>query len=63
MINFICGRSGSGKDTIAKELLEKYHDLQPIVTYTTRPMRPGEIDGKEYSFLRYGKFELVSRYE
>ena len=50
MINFICGRSGSGKDTIAKELLEKYPDLQPIVTYTTRPMRPGEIDGKEYHF-------------
>ena len=50
MINFICGRSGSGKDTIAKELLEKYPDMQPIVTYTTRPMRPGEIDGKEYHF-------------
>ena len=50
MINFICGRSGSGKDTIAKELLEKNPDLQPIVTYTTRPMRPGEIDGKEYHF-------------
>ena len=50
MINFICGRSGSGKDTVARELLERYLDLQPIVTYTTRPMRPGETDGKEYHF-------------
>ena len=50
MINFICGRSGSGKDTVARELLERYPDLQPIVTYTTRPMRPGETDGKEYHF-------------
>lgn len=50
MINFICGRSGSGKDTIARELLRRYPTLQSIVTYTTRPMRPGETDGKEYHF-------------
>lgn len=50
MINFICGRSGAGKDIIAKELLKRYPNLQSIVTYTTRPMRPGEKEGKEYHF-------------
>lgn len=52
MINFICGRSGSGKDTLANMLLEKYPDLVPVINYTTRPMRPGERDGKEYHFCK-----------
>lgn len=52
MINFICGRSGSGKDTLANMLLEKHPDLVSVINYTTRPMRPGETDGKEYHFCK-----------
>lgn len=52
MINFICGRSGSGKDTITNMLLNKHPELVSVVGYTTRPMRPGEIDGKEYHFCK-----------
>ena len=39
-----------GKDTIYKELMAKT-DLKAIVMYTTRPMRDGESDGREYFFV------------
>ena len=47
----LMGRSSSGKDTIYKELLAQNQVmLQPIVPYTTRPIRAGESDGVEYHF-------------
>lgn len=47
----LMGRSSSGKDTIYKELLAQDKVmLQPIVPYTTRPIRAGERDGVEYHF-------------
>ena len=47
----LMGRSSSGKDTIYKELLAQNQVmLQPIVPYTTRPIRAGERDGVEYHF-------------
>lgn len=50
------GKTGSGKSTIAKEINSKYgHDM--AITYTTRPMRKGEIDGKDYHFISESKFE------
>lgn len=47
----IMGKSSSGKDTIYKKLLEdKEINLKQIVSYTTRPIREGEVDGVEYNF-------------
>lgn len=46
----IIGKSGSGKDTIYKRLIKEL-DLDPVPLHTTRPMRPGEINGKEYFFV------------
>ncbi len=48
----IMGKSGSGKDTILKEI-NKVEDLnlKTIVTYTTRPKRNNETDGVEYFFI------------
>lgn len=46
----IMGKSSSGKDTIYKELLKRTN-LQVIVPYTTRPMRTGEVNGKDYYFV------------
>lgn len=45
----ITGKSASGKDTILKELLKLGY--QPIVPYTTRPIREGEIDEKNYHYI------------
>ena len=50
MIVILCGKSASGKDTIAQELIEKF-EYNRILSETTRPMRDGEIEGKEYNFI------------
>ena len=45
------GKSASGKDSIYKELLkDKELKLEPFVIYTTRPIREGEEEGREYHF-------------
>lgn len=49
--------SGAGKSTISRALLEKHPDLTMSVSATTRPMRPGEVEGKDYFFMDPGKFE------
>ena len=51
-IFYVMGKSSSGKDTIYKELLsEEALQLSPIVLYTTRPIREGEKNGREYFFV------------
>lgn len=50
-IYYIMGKSSSGKDTVYKTLKEKYPDMKSVVPYTTRPIRDGETDGKEYFFV------------
>lgn len=47
---YIIGKSSSGKDTIYKRLLRET-SLKPIVPYTTRPMREGEMEGVNYFFV------------
>ncbi|MBO4309985.1 MAG: guanylate kinase [Lachnospiraceae bacterium] len=48
----ICGKSSSGKDTVYKRLLaDKELGLNQLVTYTTRPIRDGEENGREYFFI------------
>lgn len=52
----LVGESSVGKDTILTELVENY-GLHRCVSYTTRPMREGEIDGVHYNFVDYSLFE------
>ena len=48
----IMGKSGSGKDTIFKEIIKDNSlNLKKIVGYTTRPKRVEENDGVEYNFI------------
>jgi guanylate kinase len=52
----ITGPSGAGKGTLIKGLLERVPGLEVAVSATTRPRRPGEIDGREYWFLADAEF-------
>ena len=49
--------SGAGKTTLAKRLLAADPSLVMSVSATTRPMRPGEVDGRDYHFLDKAHFE------
>ena len=49
--------SGAGKTTLSRMLLERHAGLQMSVSVTTRPMRPGEVEGRDYLFVDKPRFE------
>ena len=51
--------SGAGKSTIARMLLEQDGHIALSVSVTTRPPRPGEIDGKDYHFIDETEFHRL----
>ena len=53
----ICGPSGVGKGTVVARLLASDPKLYFSVSATTRPPRPGEVDGKHYHFLSREQFQ------
>lgn len=56
--------SGAGKTTIAKKLLELEPELAPSISVTTRPPRPGEMNGQDYIFVTPGQFnEMIQKGE
>ena len=52
----LTGTSGEGKSTLAKLLVERVPELQLAISATTRPMRPGEQDGRDYWFMSDEEF-------
>lgn len=56
----LLGKTSSGKDTVCNQLIQKGY--KKLVAYTTRPMRPGEVQGKTYHFISKEEFEtLISK--
>lgn len=56
--------SGAGKSTIARMLREDQPELVVSVSYTTRPIRPGEVDGVDYHFVDLERFRaMVANHE
>ena len=51
--------SGTGKTTIARRLLEGDAEIRLSISATTRPMRPGEIDGQDYFFVSQTEFDRM----
>ena len=51
--------SGAGKSTLSRMLIERMPGLKMSVSATTRPMRPGEVDGRDYFFVDKPKFEAM----
>ena len=50
----LVGKTCSGKDSIKKELINL--GMKNIVTYTTRPLRNGEVNGVDYHFIDIDTF-------
>lgn len=54
--------SGAGKTTLTRRLIEEFGPrLEFSVSYTTRPQRPGEVDGRDYWFVTPERFETMVR--
>ena len=51
--------SGAGKSTISRMLLEADKGITMSVSATTRPIRPGEVDGKDYHFVDTQRFKTM----
>ncbi|MBV6623118.1 MAG: guanylate kinase [Rivularia sp. (in: Bacteria)] len=52
----LTGPSGVGKGTLMRLLLSRHPELNYSISATTRPPRPGEVDGKDYYFISRSKF-------
>ncbi len=57
----VSGPSGCGKSTLIARLLAESPDLRFSVSHTTRPPRPGEVDGRDYHFVDEGRFARMAR--
>ncbi len=51
--------SGAGKTTISRRLLDTDNNLSLSVSATTRPPRPGEVDGTDYFFVDQARFDAM----
>ena len=52
--------SGAGKSTLSRMLLAADEQIALSVSYTTRPPRPGEVDGKDYHFTDTATFKEMA---
>lgn len=55
----LIGKAASGKDSIARALLEKESSAHGIVSCTSRPKRDYEINGRDYTFMTPEEFALA----
>lgn len=65
VLAIVSSPSGAGKTTLTRRLLSEFGpQLEFSVSYTTRPMRPGEVEGRDYWFVTPDVFEqMVQRHE
>ena len=53
----ISGTTCAGKGTVIKKLLERDKNMVLSLSYTSRPIRKGEVDGIDYKFISHEEFE------
>lgn len=54
----LIGESASGKSTLQNLLVKEMPNLKKLVSYTTRPIREGEVDGVDYHFIPEATFDV-----
>jgi guanylate kinase len=59
IVFIVSGPSGAGKSTLGEALMTRFSDLTLSVSYTTRPPRGSEVDGREYHFVDAATFERL----
>lgn len=59
MLFVVSGPSGCGKSTIIHHVMRDLRNVQFSVSYTTRPRRPSEQDGRDYHFVTKPEFERM----
>lgn len=52
----IAAPSGTGKTSLVRSLVTSVNDLQISISHTTRPLRPGDVEGKDYYFISEATF-------
>ena len=52
--------SGVGKTTLTKKIQQKYQSFKISVSHTTRSPRSNEVDGVDYHFVSYEKFQILT---
>lgn len=57
MLVILSGVAGAGKDTVKKELMKRMKDVDTLPSYTSRPMREGDVEGGTYNFVSKEQFE------
>ena len=57
MLVILSGVAGAGKDTIKKELIKRMESVESLPSYTSRPKRPGDVEGVTYNFVSKTEFE------
>ncbi len=60
LLFIISAPSGAGKTTLAEQLAVQVPRLKLSRSYTSRPARPGETDGVDYTFVRRDQFETMA---
>jgi guanylate kinase len=60
LLFIISAPSGTGKTTLAEQLAIQTPQLRLSRSYTSRPVRPGEVDGVDYNFLSRERFEAMA---
>ena len=57
MLVILSGVAGAGKDTIKKELIKRMENVESLPSFTSRPMREGDVEGGTYHFVSKAEFE------
>lgn len=57
----LIGKTCSGKSTLANELVKR--GFATVISHTTRPQRPGEINGRDYHFITMDEFQSLEAKE
>ena len=59
MLVILSGVAGAGKDTIKKELIKRMENVESLPSYTSRPIREGDVEGGTYHFVSKEEFEKM----